>query len=128
MKSDLSKAAQVKLVKEAFAAIPELQDGYRTVSERLHDMIKASEKRHRTGRGHVGISVQIAAQLFTVKYLLDGWTQPDRFSVDDILSIRNDVLYAQAYAKKFHTELEKWALQYAHAFEQVDYAFLMEVR
>ena len=39
----------------------------------------------------------------------------------------NEVLYAQAYAKRFHKELKQWATKWAEPFKQVDYAKLMEV-
>ena len=67
-----------------------------------------------------------AAKLFTVTYLLAGYKEPNRFSVDDITSIRSEILYAQAYAKRFHKELTEWSAKYASPFEQVDYAELMK--
>ena len=67
-----------------------------------------------------------AAKYFVVRHLLDGWRETGRFTVDDILAIRNEVLYAQAYAKRFHAELSAWYATFAIKFEQVDYAELMK--
>lgn len=122
----MNRNQQLALIDKAFDAIPDLQDGFHSVRERLYDMDVTSERRHRNGRTGDGLSVPKAAKLFTVKHLLDGFKEPNRFTVDDITSIRNEVLYAQAYAKRFHAELTEWASKYAQAFEQVDYAFLMK--
>ena len=35
-----------------------------------------------------GITENDAAKLFTVEHLLEGWAEPDKWTVDDILSIR----------------------------------------
>jgi len=126
----MKKTEQIRVILEAYSDIPDLQDGWTDVREKLYDMNKQAELRHRRGAPeHVshGLSVPNAAKLFTVHYLLDGFAQPDRFSVDDILSIRNEVLYAQAYAKKFHKELTEWSAKWTEPFEQVDYAVLMKV-
>jgi hypothetical protein len=37
----------------------------------------------------------------------------------------NEVLYAQAWAKKFSKQLAPWAAEWSEKFEQVDYAKLM---
>jgi hypothetical protein len=124
-----SKAAQICLIHEAFYAIPELFDGFFSVRAKLYDMNEESERRHRKGAPNGikhGISVNDAARLFTVKHLLDGWKEPNRFSVDDITSIRNEALYAQAYAKRFSDELGPWFSKYEKQFEEVDYAELMK--
>jgi hypothetical protein len=126
----VNKTQQLKLVQEAYMAIPDLHDSWIDVRDKLYDMNYEAEKRHRRGApdgiAH-GISANQGAKLFTVSHLLDGFAQPDKWTVDDILSIRNEVLYAQAYAKKFHKELTAWAQEYSEPFKQVDYAFLMKV-
>lgn len=76
------------------------------------------------GTNH-GLTVNDASKLFTVEHLLEGWQEPDKWTVDAILSIRNEVLYAQAYAKRFHKELEAWAAKWTEAFRSIDYAKLM---
>ena len=103
-----------------------MQDGFYDVSERLYGMNVAAERQHRHGHTGSPLSVKDAAKLFVVKHMLDGHKEPERFSVDDILAIRNEVLYAQAYAKRFHGELDAWAGKWAVQFEQVDYAELMK--
>jgi hypothetical protein len=120
------KSKQIDTIRMAFRDIPELYDGWREVREHLYSMNVEAEKRHRHGRTGSPLSVKDAAKLFVVKHLLDGVAEPDRFTVDDILAIRNEVLYAQAYAKKFHAKLAPWAERWAADFEQVDYAELMK--
>lgn len=129
-KITLSRNQQIKILREAFAAIPNLQDGFHDVAERLYDMNVAAERQHRRGQfgRQIPLSVKDAAKLFTVQHLLDGFAGPDRFSVADILSIRTEVLYAQAYAKKHRTELTEWAAKYAKYFSEpsaVNYSQLM---
>ena len=91
----------------------------------LLEMNLVQERRHRHGETGLTLGITDAAKLFVVKHLLDGFNEPDRFTVDDILAIRNEVLYAQAWAKKFHKELENWAKEYAEPFSHVDYAQLI---
>jgi hypothetical protein len=128
----VSKTQQLKTIKEAYSelAMLNLQDGFREVHSYLLDKNLAAERQHRKGAPYGirhGISANDAAKLFTVQHLLDGFANPDKWSVDDILHIRNEVLYAQAYAKRFHQKLEQWATKWAEPFKQVDYAKLMEV-
>lgn len=120
------KSKQIDTIRQAFREIPELHDGWREVSEHLYGMNVEAEKRHRSGYTGSPLSVKDAAKLFVVKHLLDGMAEPDRFTVDDILAIRNEVLYAQAYAKKFHAQLGAWAAKWTADFDQVDYAELMK--
>jgi hypothetical protein len=122
----MNKTEQIKLIREAFDEIPDLQDGFKDVREYLFDMNKEAEKRHRTGRPAQPLTVKDAAKLFTVSHLLDGFKEPDKWSVDHIISIRNEVLYAQAYAKRFHIEFTEWAAKFSTQFEQVDYSELMK--
>jgi hypothetical protein len=123
----MRKSEQVSVIKEAFNELwhLDLQDGYYDVVDRLLDMNVEAERRHRRGEHNTGLPVKDAARLFVVKHMLDGFAEPDRFTVDDILAIRNEVLYAQAYAKRHHDKLTAWASKWASQFKQVDYAFLM---
>ena len=128
---NLSHTAQVKAIREAYSDLVglNLQDGFRNVAEYLFDKNLVAERQHRKGAPYGikhGLSANDAAKLFTVQHLLEGFAEPDRFSVDAILSIRSEVLYAQAYAKKFHTELETWAHKWAQPFDSIDYAKLQQ--
>ena len=128
----LSRTQQIRLIREAYSELQglNLQDGFKDVAEYLSDKNLAAERQHRKGAPYGlkhGISANDGAKLFTVSHLLDGFASPDKWSVDDILSISNEVLYAQAYAKRFHKELEPWASKYAATFKAIDYAKLMEV-
>ena len=128
----MSRHQQIKAIKEAYSELIglNLQDGFKDVAEYLFDKNLIAERQHRKGAPYGirhGISANDAAKLFTVQHLLEGWAEPDKWTVDAILSIRNEVLYAQAYAKRFHKELEPWATKWAEPVKQVDYAKLMEV-
>ena len=123
-------AQQVKTIKEAYASIPDLQDGFKTVSRYLLEKNETSERQHRRMKPvslpAPNLTIKDAAKLFTVSHLLQGFAEPDKFTVEDIISIRNEALYAQAYAKRFHKELEPWAAKWAEPFKQVDYSELMK--
>jgi hypothetical protein len=129
----LSKTAAVRTIKEAYAELSylNLQDGFKDVAEYLFDKNLAAERQHRKGAPYNppirhGITANVAAKLFTVSHLLDGFAEPNKWTVDAILSIRNEVLYAQAYANKFHKELAPWARKWAEPFRSIDYAELMK--
>lgn len=125
----MNKSRQVQIIREAFQELPDLQDGWKDVKGFLFDLNREAEKRHRRGTsaGCVNaLSVNDAAKLFVCSHLLDGWKQPDKWGVDAILDIRNEVLYAQAYAKKFHAKLKDWFEAWSVPFEGVDYAELMK--
>jgi len=119
---------QLALINEAFEALPDMQDGYREVVDLLSSMNLESERRHRKGQagGYPCLSVATAARYFTIKHLLDGRREPDAYTVDDILNIRNEVLYAQAYAKRFHKELTEWATCYGADIDRLDYIQLLK--
>jgi hypothetical protein len=122
------KAEQLRVIDAAWKELSRLnlQDGFWEVHEKLFDMNEKAERQHRHGRPAQPISVKVAARLFTVKHLLDGFAEPDKWTVDAILSIRNEVLYAQAYAKRHHQDLAAWAEKWTVPFESVDYAELMK--
>jgi len=122
----MTKTQQLALVEKAFYTLPNLQDGFRDVADRIFDLCLASEKDHRRGSGTYGCSAPIAARYFAVKYLLKGWAKPNQYTVDAITSIRNEVLYAQAYAKRFHKELKTWAETYSTDFDAVDYCDIIK--
>jgi len=121
------RSKQLKTIREAYSDIPDMQDGFKDVREFLFDMNKTAERRHRRGAPYGikhGLSISDAAKLFTVSHLLDGWKEPEKWTVDHIIQIRTECLYAQAYAKKHHAELSAWATKYAEPFAAVDYAEL----
>lgn len=126
-----SKSQQIKAIKEAYCELVrlDLQDGFREVARYLFDKNLTAERQHRKGAPYGmkhGITANDAAKLFTVQHLLEAWAEPDKWTVDAILSIRNEVLYAQAYAKRFHEQLEQWATKWTEPVKQIDYAELMK--
>ena len=119
---------QVKLIREAYDALSRLnlQDGFFDVADRLLDMNTVAERRHRNGRSGCTLSVRDAAKYFVCSHLLYGWNDTSKWAVDDILNIRTEVLYAQAYASRHYATLADWAKKYSEPFKQVDYAKLMQ--
>jgi hypothetical protein len=122
---------QIKTIREAYSELRalDLQDGFFDVAKRLLEMNTVAERRHRRGAPNGikhGLTVKDAAKLFTVKHLLDGWENTSRFSVEDILNIRTEVLYAQAYASRHYATLATWVKTWAEPFKAVDYAKLQQ--
>ena len=129
--SNLSHNQQIKLIRQAFSELQsiDLQDGFRDPVRLLLDKNLTAERQHRKGAPEGirhGLTVNDAAKLFTVQHLLEGCEAPDKWTVDDILSIRNEVLYAQAYAKRFHKELTEWSGKWSEPFKLIDYAKLQQ--
>lgn len=128
----MTKKEQLKLIRNAYDEIPDLQDGFFDVRERLLDMNLVTERAHRKCQPYAlasnpwSMSIRDAAKLFVVSHLLDGWKESNKYTVDDILWIRNECLYAQAYAKKHYEELTNWAIKYGEPFSHVNYMVSME--
>ena len=116
-------------IKQAWRELPEVHDGWRDVKQHLYEMNLEQERRHRKGapyyHGAIKFSATDAAKLFAMHHILDAFAQPDKWTVDDILCIRNEVLYAQAYTKKFSAQWVAWAAEWRPAIETLDYAKLM---
>jgi hypothetical protein len=128
----MTRKEQLKAIRTAYdeLAMLNLQDGFYEVERRLLDMNMAAERQHRRGAPNGiahGLTVKDAAKLFTVSHLLDGWNDTYKWSVEDILRIRTECLYAQAYAKRHHAELADWAAKWTRDFAGVDYAELQQV-
>lgn len=127
----MKKTAAIRLIREAYDAIPDLQDGFTNVKDRLYEMNLRAERVHRKHRPYsitkpFGLTVDKAAKYFVIKHLLDGVENPDRFSVTDILHIRNEILYAQAYAKRHLAELQPWFEKYKETARELDYSELVK--
>lgn len=119
---------KIAAINGAFRALPDMQDGWFDVRERLLQMNLDAERQHRRNeRCPKRFSAVTAAKYFVCKHLMDALTEPDRYSVDDILHIRTEILYAQAYAKAYKDKLTPWAQQWREQIADVDYAKLMQV-
>ena len=118
---------QLALIHEAYNALPDMQDGFRDVAELLLDMNEKAERKHRKGSpgGYPGMSITLAAKYFVIHHLLDGWREPDRYTANDIILIRNEVLYAQACAKRFHNALTVWVCRHGVGIDSLDYVELV---
>lgn len=108
----MSKSAQIKIIDAAFYALPQIFHGFQTIGEKLFRMNLEAERQHRKGFGRSapkGFSANAAARLFTVRHLAEALEKPDRYSVTDILHIRTECLFAQAYAAENRAAiLEAW--------------------
>lgn len=96
-----TKTAQLKIIDRAFHALPQIFHHFDTIGEKLFKMNLDAERQHRKMRGGSsiqGFSAAAAARLLTVRHLAEALKKPDRYSVTDILSIRLECLFAQAYA------------------------------
>ena len=128
----MTRSQQLKTIREAYSelAMLNLQDGFYQVERRLLQMNEDAERRHRKGAPNGirhGLGIKDAAKLFTVSHLLDGWNDSHKWTVDDILHIRTECLYAQAYASKHYATLADWAKKWTEPFKEVDYAELQKV-
>ena len=101
---------QLKTIDHAFNALPQIFHGFEAVSDKLFKMNLEAERHHRRNRPTPkGFSANAAARLFTIRHLAEALEKPNRYQVDDILYIRTECLYAQAYATKHRAEiLEAW--------------------
>ncbi len=107
----MTRKESIRLIETAFGAIDGPQDGFSTCRDKLYRMNLESEKQHRKwcGARRYGITVPMAAKLFTVQHIAQSLEKPDKWTIDDITSIRLECLYAQAYAKRHRADfLAAW--------------------
>lgn len=129
----LSKTQANKIINECFDAIPEnIWHGFSCMREKLFKMELAAEKQHRSGRDAIkGFSVNQAAKYFTVSHLFDGMVAVKEnktiYTAKDILHIRNECIYAYAYALENTDKLESFYQFVLNSeFAALDYAELMK--
>ena len=102
----MTRKESIRLIETAFAAIDGPQDGFSTCRDKLYRMNLESEKKHRKwcgGRSY-SLTVPMAAKLFTIQHIAQSLEKPDKWTGDDITSVRLECLYAQAYARKHRQE------------------------
>jgi hypothetical protein len=130
----MSKTEQIRTIREAYSRLVglNLQDGWTDVARKLLDMNVQSERGHRKYRPSSlagnpwHMSVKDAGKLFVCQHLLDAYRRfPDGYTVNDITSIRNEVLYAQAWANRFRDQLSDWFAVWDVRVSPIDYAKLM---
>ena len=69
-----SKNSQIKLIREAYSAIPDMQDGFKDVREYLFDLNERAERQHRKGApyaawvGHGRGTVVVLADAYLSAY------------------------------------------------------------
>ena len=126
----LNKAQQVRLIREAFLALPEMTAGFTSWKERLLDETKKEEREHRgfPHRERCGITIQVAGELMAVvwiaRYLDEVKRRP---ALQDLLSIRYSCMITAALVDRHENELRQaWEkFDIATLANDIDYAFLM---
>lgn len=122
---------QIQLIRDAYAALPPMHTGFTTEAEKLYRICEESEHQHRRGAQFArrfGITVDVAAQLFTVKCIADGLTGPT-YKPEDLLRTRLEFVYGQGVARKYRHEIRaawKAAGIKLADLQLVDYAELMK--
>jgi hypothetical protein len=112
----MNRKESLACIAAVFSAIDGPQDGFSTVRDILYRLNLESEKQHRRGRyGVAGLTVPQAAKLSTIWHIAQGLEKPDRWTIDDINSVRLEALKAQAYAKRHRAE-------FLAAFESAGYS------
>jgi hypothetical protein len=128
----MNKSAQIKITDLAFYALPQIFHGFQTIGEKLFRMNLEAERQHRKGFGRSApknFSANAAARLFTVRHIAEALEKPERYTVTDILHIRTECLYAQAYTDENRAAiLEAWDAAGVDraAILSIDYAELMK--
>ena len=126
----MTKSEQLKLIDRAFNTLPQIFHHYKTIGEKLFQMNLEAERHHRQvwRSAPRNFSANAAARLFTVKHLTESLEKPELYTVTDILHIRIECLFAQAYATKHRAAiLDAWdaaGIDRA-AIMAIDYAELM---
>ena len=126
----MTKAAQLKLIETAYKALPRIFHKFDTFGEKLYRMNLDAERQHRTNRpAPKDFSANAAARLFTVLHLAQALANPDRYKIGDILHVRTECLFAQAYADEHRSEILNCWLAAGITPEDVmtlDYSQLMQ--
>ena len=101
----MNRTQSLHLIALAFAPLTDIQIGFDTVGDKLFRMSLESERGHRrirpSGADRPKASATVAARLFVVKYLADALAEPNKYTVADILRIRQERLYAQAFVAEY---------------------------
>lgn len=128
----MNKTAQLKIIDHAYNALPQIFHQYHAFGEKLYKMNLEAERQHRKGFGRTaprGFSANAAARLFTVLHLAQALEMPNRYKVTDVLHIRLECLFAQAYATEHRAAiLDAWSAAKVDpaTIMAIDYAELMK--
>lgn len=127
----LTKKQSLEIIDFAFCTLPDIGSGWTDMASQLYEMSLEAEKKHRRGRAreYCAISVPEAARLFVVQNLANSIMKPGRWAVVDILHIRNECLYAQAFVEEQGEAIQAaWTAAGVSIPEvlSVDYAALMQ--
>jgi len=124
---------QIKLINRVYSALAYRLDnrGNRRYMSELFDMERDHEKRHRafTGRQNYGkLTMALAARLISAQHVIDGINT--RYTVKDLLHVKDSVIMAQAIAENFPDEiteaLDDLSLVEVYEFKALAYHELIE--
>ena len=128
----INKKQSLAVIEAVFSHLNGPQDGFSTVRDIIYRLCVTAEKQHRGflgPRGRCGITVPMAAKYWTACYIAQGLAKPDRWTIDDVPSVRFEALLGAAYARKHRAEFlagfEAANVTLAE-FDAVDYAELMK--
>lgn len=120
-----------KTLMQIYRALPDLCAGFSDYKAQMYSTTLEGERRHRRGRPdsmRCGISKDLAAQYFVVKFLKEAVEEKrEQLDAGLALYVRPEVMTSYALAKKFAPELKVWhdAQDWA-AFDKLDYAEMMQ--
>jgi hypothetical protein len=124
---------QIKLINRVYSALAYRLDnkGNRRYMSELFDMERDHEKRHRafTGRQNYGkLTMALAARFISAQHVIDGLNM--RYTVKDLLHVKDSVIMAQAIAENFPDEiteaLDDLSLVEVYEFKALAYHELIE--
>lgn len=122
---NMTKTQANAIINTLFAAIPDFGSGFQSAKDKMYDLEKDAEKKHRYNRPAVkGFSVGQAAKYFTIQHLFDGVTAS--YTIEAMIDIRHEALLGCAYARRYSEELKVWMeMVFASKFAEIDYAEMM---
>jgi len=124
---------QIKLINRVYSALAYRLDnkGNRRYMSELFDMERDHEKRQRafTGRQNYGkLTMALAARFISAQHVIDGLNM--RYTVKDLLHVKDSVIMAQAIAENFPDEiteaLDDLSLVEVYEFKALAYHELIE--
>lgn len=102
----MANTQTTKLINSAYDALDRLNDvSMSHYRDKIYALSETGERQHRKGsfgKGRYNCTVATAAKLFTVRWLTQYATQPDKLpSLKEALSIRDDIVLAAMVAANY---------------------------
>ena len=123
---NITKKEATQIINDCFYAIPYIGYNFSDISKEMLQKCVESEKKHRVGRSPIkGFSTTLAAKYFMVKHLFEG--RESLYSVNDVLYIRIEALYGQAFAYENKEKLKPFFDFVENSkFFEIDYSDMMK--